>query len=335
MKLLRASALFVVLLSVFMIATPAHASEVPPDSTPTIEEISCYRNILETGDFFVLVYENTPYATPPDTAVDDAFVMRLIDTDNTTDFAQSLAYPYGADNGYGYNIYAFYFDADDAPTWGLQYNLRLSGSPVVFTSPPPIYNYQISTGDYSSLTASDDVKAAIAAKILTIAADLDTKWGLDSDSSLLLESETGTVLSIYGEAFFRGAIYGIQGLAPAVFRILVVDISTDTRTWTTSYNATVASQWEGTWVQTARDSGGTLLGVDYDLFGLILALVVCFGALVANIVIAGDIWGGLLDAAVPFVILARQSLIGLDVLALGAAVAWLYISSRIWGLSRA
>jgi len=333
MRLLRSAVLLVALLSIVLIATPVYAYEDPPDSDPTIEQIDCYRNILETGDFLILVYENTPYGTAPDTDVDDAFVMRLIDTDGTTELAQSLAYPYN-DNGYGYNIYSFYFDADDAPTWEQQYYLRLSGYPVVFGE-SVLYNFQIETSDYSSLTESTDVKAVLAVRILAIAKDLDRKWGLDSDSSLLLESETGTVLSIYGEAFFRGAVYGIQGLAPAVFRIIVADVTVTPRTWSTSYNATVASQWTGTWVQTARDSGQTLFGVDYDLFGLILALVVCFGALIANIVVAGDTWGGLLDATVPFVVLSRLSFIGLDVLALGAAVAWLYISSRIWGLSRA
>ena len=165
MKLLR---VMVILLSVLIpsliFATPAYAIDLP-DSTPTVEDVNCYRNILETGDFLIIIYENTPYEDTPSMDYSEAFVWRLFDTDNVTELGQALGYDYN-ENGYGYNVISFYFDADDAPTWGAQYSLRLSGTPAAFDD-PPVYNYEITASDYSGLTATTAVKTAVSALIIT------------------------------------------------------------------------------------------------------------------------------------------------------------------------
>ena len=45
----------------------------------------------------------------------------------------------------------------------------------------------------------------ISAKVLDIATDLNSDWGLDTDDYLTTSGELGTVLSLQGEVFFRQA----------------------------------------------------------------------------------------------------------------------------------
>jgi hypothetical protein len=328
MKLLRIFVLIMAILPVMMLATTVYAID-EPDSTPVIMEKYCYRNILETGDFFLMIYENTPYATTPDTDYSEAFVWRFMDTDGTSELAQALGYDYN-DNGYGYNVIAFYFDADSAPTWGQNYFITLSGTPSAFTEPPQ-YTYSIEASDYSSLTDSDAVKAAIASQIIYFANDLDNKWGLSTDYSLLLEIETGTVLSICGEAFFRGAIYGVQALAPIAFRLIINNTVPDDREWDTSYVTKLKSQHSGTYIEPAMEAGEDFLDVDYNLMGIIGILAVCVLLIIANWYIGGgNIWRGAIESASPLVIASRMGIFGLGELGLVAALCWLYVSAKVW-----
>lgn len=311
--------------------TPAYAISTP-DSTPTVVKINIWRNVLETGDTAIFVYENTPYATTPtDYNYSDAFVWRLIDTDGTTELAQATGYNYN-ERGYGYNVISFYFDAASAPAWEGLYTIRLSGTPAAFTSPPQ-YSFSVVTADYSSLTATADVKLDIAARILEIAADLDNQWGLSTTYSLLSETEASTTLSIYGQAFFRGAIYGVQAMAPSVFSINITDISTTDRTWASTYVTALSNQYTGTYIGEAFDSGKGFFDVDYNLMGTLILLVIMAGIVFLHWRVGGgNIWRGLIESCPPVVIASRIGLFGLGEIALVAAIGWLYISAKVWKL---
>lgn len=170
-------AVLIALILILGLGSMAYAID-NPDSTPTIEDMDIYRNVLETGDMFILIKENTPYATPPsDYAYDDAYIWRLYDTDGTTELAQSTGYAYH-ENGYGYNVIGFYLDADDAPTWEQSYIIKLSGTPAAFESPesPPTYTYNVELSDYSALTVTQEVLDAISVRVLDIATDLNGEW---------------------------------------------------------------------------------------------------------------------------------------------------------------
>ena len=319
----------IVMLCFLAMALPVLAYIAEPDSTPTVEDIWCYRNVLETGDFLIIVYENTPYASIPDIDYSDAFVWRWMDTDHSTELAQAVGYDYH-DNGYGYNIISFYLDASETPIWGLGYYLTLSGTPSNFEDELK-YTYSIEANSYSSLTDSSEVKAAIANQILTIAKDLDNKWNLDTDSSLISESETGTVLSLYGQAFFRGAIYGVQSMAPGAFPLIIDDITATDRTWSTDYVDLLVAQYSGTYIETALTAGESLLAVDYNLMGILLILGLCLTVILANWYLSGgNLWKGFIDATPPLVIGARMALFGIGELGLLAAICWLYVSGKMW-----
>lgn len=322
----------VVLLSL-VFALPCRAMSWPT-STPTVIQFDVYRNLLETGDRLLLIYENTPYSTTPTTPASDTFIWRLYAADNVTEIGSAVCYPYH-DNGYGYNLVSMYFTAAQATalgfTWGATLNVRLSGNPVYFSPTIPQYNFSITSGDYSSLTVTADVQAELSVRILTLASDLDIQWGLTT-YSLLQETETGTVLSLYGEAFFRGAIYGLQGLCPQVFAYVISNIDTTPRTWTTTYVTAVQNQWTGTWVDTAKNALDALFGTSYSIAWLMISIVAMVVVIILDVVVAGDPWLGVLDGCVVLILTTRLGFMNLGILGLIAAVCFMYSSARLWGV---
>jgi len=328
--------LLAVLLSITVLvispATVCFADQADPDSTPTVE-IDMYRNLLETGDVLCLIYTNIPYAAAPDANVEEAFIWRLIDTDNVTELGSTIGYAYN-DDGYGYNVFAMYFSAADALVWESDYIVRLSGNPAIFVTPPE-YNWAVDVSDYSSLIASADVRAALAARILLISTDIDKRWGLGAALSLLMETETGTVLSEYGEAFLRGAIYGLQALCPTIFRFSVGNIEVTDRTWSDEYAENLTGMYAGTWVQTAKDAGATLAGTSYDWMTILLIVGMGIAAIFAGMSLSGgDAWAGMVDGGIVLLGGARLAFFDLAFMGLIVALCWMYISAKIWGFIR-
>ncbi len=337
-KALACGILLVIVLSAILSlfsATPALAIPLP-DSTPTVQQFNVYRNLLETGDFLLLIYANIPYAVTPNMTAAESYMWRLFKTDNVTEIAAIVPYAFN-DRGYGFNLASMYLDSGNVTAAGIvgtpALPIKLSGNPSAFTTPPN-YNYALSSGDYSPLTVSADVKAALAARLLTIASDLDIKWGLGTTYSLLQETETGTVLSIYGEAFFRGAIYGLQGLCPQVFAYIVSDMNFTPRTWADTYITVLQNQWVGTWVDTAKNALDVLFGTTYSLAWLIFSLSAALAVIIFNIVLVNDAWLGILDGFVVIIICTRLGFINLGYTGLMATIAWMYSSIRVWGVLR-
>jgi len=317
-------------------ATPAYADTPLPDEPPSVEDIYIYRNLLETGDVLILIYANIPYADIPDTLVTQAFIWRLFDVDGETKLGTTTGNAYN-DSGYGYNLFSFYFDAEyagDSLTWGQPYTIRLNGNPSAFGA-PPTYNFQITAADYTTLTESTEVKAELATCLLDIASDLDIRWGLTSENSLLAQLELGTVLSVYtGEVFFRTAIYGIQAMAPSIFRFVLRDTDAPDREWELEYSEDLTEQWNGTWIDTAREANKALFGKEYDLVAIIIIAVLCLGLLIGNIMLTGDAWNGMIDALIIFILGARLGMYGLGYLGLIAALCVIYTGAKIWGIAR-
>jgi len=324
--------MLVAILAALLISSPVYADTPDPDDTPALVQVDVYRNLLETGDRLYLAYINIPYATLPDTDVTDTFILRLIDTDGTTVLGSTVGYAFN-DDGYGYNVWSMYFDAAAALTWEALYTLRLSGNPAVFDT-PPVYNFSIGAGDYTSLVTSAENKAGLATRIIAIADDLDNKWALAVASSLLAETEAGTVLSIYGESFFKGCIYGLQALAPAAFAYVIYNVEITDRTWSSNYTDVLQDQWAGTWVEEARTGSTDFFGTSFDLLTLLLLMAACVAVFLANMGIGsgGEIWAGMTDVTFVLVAGARLGMYGLAYLALIAALAVIYIGIKVWGL---
>lgn len=335
MKAIRLFISAVVISALFLALMPcgvALADQADPDGVPSMTA-DVYRNLLETGDQLYIFYANIPYSTTPDALVTEAFIWRLIDTDNATVTGQTTGTAFQV-SGYGYNVYSMYFSAADAPTWNQPYTVRLSGNPTIFDS-PPTYDFTLSTGDFST-AASTTVKSDLALRIIVIARDLFLRWGLDSTNTLITEQETGTVLSARGETFFRGAIFGLQALAPAVFQIGIGSITAEDREWDTTYTTNITSQYTGTWVETAQGAGADMFNKGYDLTSVIFLLVIVVAVVAGNLMITRNVWSGLIDVTLVAVLFGRIGIPAalLPFLGLVGAMSWVYISAKTWGVVR-
>lgn len=325
----------ILLIAVFIISgTPVYADTANPDDVPTIESFNVYRNDLEPGDWLLVIYANIPYTVLPSTPVTSTFIWRMIDIDGVTELGDTVGYAYN-DDGYGYNVYSMYWSAAEVVAngmvWNTAYTVRLSGNPAVFDTPPTYNLGPIAVGDYSALTVTADVQAELGARIIEIASDLDNKWGITGTTlSLLSQSDAGVFLSISGEAFFRGAIFGIQALAPTIFSVIIRNLNIIDRTWTDNYSGNLVTMWAGTWVETSIEAGKALFGTDYDLLSIIMLLAMGVGLLIGNIMLTGDHWNGLTDVAIFAVIGARLAMFDFAFLLLIAALCWIYISAKIW-----
>ncbi len=329
-KLLRILGSVGILAIALLPALPAVADTSLPSSTPSVLSFNMYRNIIEPGDMVLLIYANIPYTSIPTNPVTETFIWRMLSTNGTTEYGSTVGCAF-KNKGYGYNLYSMYWNADNVSallSWGIPYIIKLSGNPAAFDTPPE-YNFQLSTADYTTANVSEDVKAEMGARIMTIADDLNQKWALSSSLYLTSEVETGTVLSLQGEAFFRGAILGIQGMVPEVFSYVVKDIDATPRTWEENYSSNLTTQWQGTWVDTAKSAGGTFFGTSFDLTSFVILGGLALGALIATIIIAGDAWSGLIDSCIVIILGARLGMFGLGYLALIVALCWLFVSFKL------
>jgi hypothetical protein len=331
-KTVRIIVLVIVALVAVFASIPAYATALP-DSTPSAD-FYVYRNLLETGDWLMLIYYNIPYAVVPAEPVNETFMFRLLAADNVTELGTVTPYVWN-DNGYGYGVASMYWDAGNVTAngmvWNTAYTMRLNGNPVNFVT-PPVYNFVLTSSDYTVFTLEVDVQADLAARILTFAAELDTRWGLGAVYSLLNETETGTVLSVYGEAYFRGAIYGLQGLCPQVFQFVISDIDLTPRTWTNTYVISLQNQYTGTWADTAKHAGAALFGTTFDLTAMLISILVAAALAIMTIIFSGDIWHGLCDARTGLIVMTRLGFLDLGFLGLLAALAVIYGAIRAWGV---
>ena len=312
-------------------ASPVMATALP-DSTPTVEGFWVYRNLLETGDWLIVIYFNIPYATTPNETIWQTYMWRMLDTDNVTELGADLPPAYN-ENGFGYNVASIYYDAGNVTalglTWNATYPMRLSCNPAFFDDPAE-YNFNLNSADYTTSNVTVDVQTELATTLLTIASELDIRWGLSAVYSLLSETATGTVLSIYGEAFFRSAIYGLQGLCPQVFAYLIEDIDFTQRTFADTYINILEVQYQGTWAQVSKDAGAALFGTDYDLMAIIVSLLLTLIIMGCTMVVSGDAWHGISDARTGLIAMTRLGFFGLAMLGLIVAVFAIYGASRMW-----
>lgn len=334
MKRLQIGILLMVGAALLLSTTPAYTATPPPDSDPIIISKKVYRNLREDGDRLSVIYANIPYADLPDDPVTETFIWELIDTDGVTVLGSTIGYVY-VNSGYGYNVYSLYFPAADELEWSpdTPYTIRLKSNPMAGFADPLVYNYTVTDEDYTLFSLPADVRTELAIDILVIAEDLDIQWGLET-TSLITEDETGQTLSIFGQSFFRGAIYGIQALAPALFPLAITTIDLEDREWDEAYARELEEQYSGTWIETARAGGAALFSVDYDLLTLIILLAAFIGVVVANIYLTNDHWNGLIDAVFIMIVAAKLGFYGLGYLALIAAIAIIYTGARLWGFAK-
>jgi hypothetical protein len=201
----------------------------------------------------------------------------------------------------------------------------MEGTAGLFVSAPS-YDFDVLATDYSSTTAN--VTTEISAQVLEWAKYLDRTWSLATAYRLMGE---GDYLSAQGSIFFSGAVFGMQGLAPEAFEVIISAVDITDRAWNTSYVTALQNMYAGTYMATAITSGESFFDTSYNLMGLLLALGVCIVIIVANWMVAGGFMlRSLIECAPSLVILTRLNMIGFGEMALIVAMCFIYLAARLW-----
>ena len=248
-------------------------------AVPSPDQVSMtcfgYRNLLETGDFFLLVDYDIAYSGGYSTVpASDAFTFRLFDPTGTTEIADALPYVFTTattgftgTNGYGMGVVAYYFNAASAPAWGDNYIIKVSGNPAELTFSG---DYEVPTSAYYSGSIASII--ALAGELRSIGTSLSSQWNIP----LLTDTSSTSVFTADGESYFRNAIPGVQSLAPDIFE----DVSQENPDTTeTSYNTNLSNtyqhRFDDSWVHTSLAAGADMFHIPLSLFVGIFALAGC------------------------------------------------------------
>lgn len=246
-----ALAVTLVITGLTFLAIPAFALD-PPDDPPTVSNLFINRNLYQAGDKLVYFNYDLPYDTTPTVGADKAFSFRLIDTDGVTELGYITPFVYN-DNGYNEGIAALYFGPADTFTWDTEYTIRISQSPSYFATPENV-DYTIPDTCYTDSTSQSNNRVEVTANLFAMSQDLETAFGKQLFS-------TDTQLSQDGEAYFRGAISGLQGMVPSLFLVQKLPSDYTQTDWGTDQFDTYADRFDGTWVGTAMDANETQFGM--------------------------------------------------------------------------
>jgi len=251
-----------------------------PDSTPSISNLHVNQHLLATGDVLIYGDYDLPYGTPPDVFANQSFIFQLIAADNVTELGAVTPFVY-FDNGYNEGFFSMYFASRTTAniTWEQSYTIRIAQNPAHFTSPVDI-DYELPTNSYTSVNTTAANQLELAINVLSAATRLEQYY---PTYSLVDTAAAGTVLySPDGETYFRGAINGIQAMAPSLFMVQVLEYDYTYRTWTTDYSDNLTDRFETTWVGASANATATQFGLTNQTAMGILPLGLCLVSIVLS-----------------------------------------------------
>jgi len=253
--------LFIVGFLQLILAVPVLAADPPAPANLQIESVKVFHNVIEQDDFILIFHYNIHYAAAdqPDDSANKLFTFRLLDTDGTTHLAAIVPYAF-YNSGYDQGCAAFYFSPTDAPDWGLSYIVRISGNPEYFSS-PPLVNRTLISSNYSQVDTQKENQTQLGYYIFEIANGLATNW----NTPLYYTGDLGQVLNSNGEAYFKGAIPGLQVMAPQIFAIQTSNPQYVSENWTEAQGKAYENRFQGTWVDKGLKALGNLFHVQWNV----------------------------------------------------------------------
>jgi hypothetical protein len=269
-------AIFVALTAMLPFSTTAYAIDLP--DALEIKSAAAFRDLIETGDTFIVFHGKVNYdsdnGTYPTTPASLSIMLRFY-ADNGTQLASAAPYVYSPfeNAGYGDFVSGFYLTANESPTWGAGNYINIAGKPAYFTPVPAPVDYTLISSDYSTVTGSEDNQLALYIYIMGLA---DAFNSIYTEIPMKSITDIGTVLSAYGEAYFKSALPGLEDLCPDLFYIQV---------YTPEVIAVVP--YDKTLADTSRIEGSDLergmnrLGVHIGVSGVFMWGIVVFVGTVA------------------------------------------------------
>ena len=178
-------------------------------SQPTdleIQEVTAWENAREDDDQLYLIKYYIDFDELPDENVDELFIFRLLDEDDD-EITSATAYPYYS-QGYELGVVAFYIESEDAPTWGGDLSVEISGNPLIdWDGDPP-------TTSTTSITwntgTTEEMNELLSAKIVYLASQLEVAW----DVEMTTTASGMTILSDTGVAYFIRVVPYLSEVAP-------------------------------------------------------------------------------------------------------------------------
>lgn len=264
----RIAVCVIVLLLLCFCPAVAVSADTPP-STFAIESAQVCRSLIEDDDFLLVVYYDITYATDqPDYTAAEYYHFKLLSADGLTLIATSVPYPYQND-GYDRGVVGFYFSADDAPTWGQAYIVKIDVNPLYYSGTPITTTYTLSSADYSAFTESDENKSLLGDYLIYLASDIEINWGFE----MLTEGDSGVILNTTGESYFTGSIPGIKLMCPDIFLTVSGQPDYTPDDWDTTQADNYRDRYDSTWFGDSLDDLGAFLGVDGQIATSIIMVI--------------------------------------------------------------
>ena len=277
MKILRIALLITLILSSLLVWTLPVMAIDSPDTTPSLSYIRANTYLIEEDD--VLIYGDyyLPYADLPEVTASEAFFFILLDGDEIIGTITPFVM---MDSGYNKGVFSFYFSASDNLTWGEAYIIRIAENPTHFDSPTNT-DFTMASTAYTSATDQDINQTQLAINIISAAERLESYY---EDYTFLDASVGGTVLSSpTGETYFRGAIYGLQAMAPGLFLVQTLDLYTTERDWDTAQFDEYGARLDATWVGATENATATQFGITPGMvLGMLFVLPLCAGSIIVS-----------------------------------------------------
>jgi hypothetical protein len=250
-----------------------------PTSPPSVSDVFVNRSLISDNDTCIYGRYLIPYTAIPDVNADETYTIRLIDTDNTTQKGAVKPFSY-FNKGYNYGVFGLYFTSNI--TWDTQYIIRISQNPAHFTSPVS-YDYVMPSTAYSTETTQDANQVEMAGNILILANYLEQQY---TAYTLIEGGPAGSILAApQGETYFRGAIPGIQFMAPSLYLLSVTELDYTSTNWTSTQANTYEQRNQATWVGASENATATQFGLTRQtVLGIVLIIPLCLGAVLISTV---------------------------------------------------
>lgn len=224
----------------------------------SVESAQVFTGYLEVDDLlFVMSYKNTyvPYYPNDDPA--RYFNVQLTSSDGATLYAQGVC------RQWGYKPASLYLSADQATglTAGSTYRLYVYGD----VDGDPNDYYQLAASDWRG---SD--RSCIDTYVITLAHSMADYY----DTELTTFTGTNEVLNDEGAIIFAIGIPALQTVRPDLFMATAQIPDYEPEEWTDAFtNYTTWQDQVGPVVVAIFDNGGTMFGVDGNVFGAFLLIL--------------------------------------------------------------
>jgi hypothetical protein len=279
-KLLRAFILATIL--TLLVGSVAFAI-AQPDTTPTITQTNAYRHCIEQNDqMYLITFNLDSYSSNPTESASEAFIVRLLSSDNTE---LGVATPYATtinDDGWDTGVVTIYFSASAAPTWQGTYTIELTGNPSLsWTGGDPPRVTSTTFASWSSSTTLAATTTELTARVRYLADAFEEDWSSDL---IELSGDGTTKLTTNGERYFQNSISYLRDICPDIFSATITVAEFEEREYTQTYATTMEGRWDTgntTDFLNFTDLGNTL-GLSRmwttSVLWVILSVGICFAA---------------------------------------------------------